>query len=83
MANTEQKQREAVKMNRTSLFCVAIGFLVAFSGVSVAQDLGCEAEVTLDGGVIEVAASSAGGRHRKIFNVRLMQRPMAAIKTSI
>jgi hypothetical protein len=60
MAITEQKQREAVKMNRTSLFCVAIGFLVAFSGVSVAQDLGCEAEVTLDGGVIEVAASSAG-----------------------
>ena len=47
-------------MNRMGVFCIAVGLLVAFSRVSFAQDLGCEAEVSLDGGVIEVASSSSG-----------------------
>lgn len=47
-------------MNRKGIFCVVIGLVAVFSRVTVAQDLGCAAEVTATGGVVEVAASSGG-----------------------
>ena len=47
-------------MNRLNILSVLIGFLVVFTNVSFAQDLGCSSEVELDGGVVEVAASSSG-----------------------
>ncbi|MDG1013102.1 MAG: hypothetical protein P8H30_06245 [Luminiphilus sp.] len=47
-------------MNRINILCVLIGFLAIFSRVSFAQDLGCNSEVSLDGGVVKVSASSSG-----------------------
>jgi len=47
-------------MNRKSAFYVVIGFLAMFCKVAIAQDLDCAAEVSISGGVVEVAASSGG-----------------------
>jgi hypothetical protein len=47
-------------MNRISVLCVLIGFLAVFSRASLAQDLDCNSQVSLDGGVVKVSASSSG-----------------------
>ena len=47
-------------MNKRIVVCVVIGVLSLFGRMASAQDLGCEAEVSLDGGVIEVSSSSSG-----------------------
>ena len=47
-------------MNKMIVVCVVIGFLAFFGRVASAQDLGCAAEVSLDGGIIEVTSSSSG-----------------------
>ena len=51
-------------MNRKSTFYVVIGFLAIFCKVAIAQDLDCAAEVSISGGVVEVAASSGGKEER-------------------
>ena len=58
--NSQKTKRDKVAMNQKINLCVLIGFLAVFSNTSFAQDLGCNAEVELDGGVVEVAASSSG-----------------------
>jgi hypothetical protein len=47
-------------MKKRVVVCVVIGVLSLFGRMASAQDLGCEAEVSLDGGVIEVSSSSSG-----------------------